>query len=196
MPSEMFERGRRDAAADALDESFYQYYYDYKRGYDEVLRNRVRSRRRALLGRIARTLLWVVPLLVLLAGGVVAYRQTRPGAEPLLSALRSTPTATATRTPRPTLPPPSPTPTDTVVPANVLRADSFAVVTGTGKLPLLAHVAPGTKTQITARLGPGKQVRVLEGPQQADGLDWWRVEMETGGGGWAAGSYLAPIPNP
>lgn len=193
MPSEMHERGRRDAEADALDESFYQYYYEYKQAYDEVIRLRRKGERRRFIARWSRRAVWLVPLVALLSSsiwGLVRWRTT--GVVPLVG-VRPTPTATPTRTPRPTLVPPTATPTITPTPRPALAKNSFALInTGTNEVSLRAHASPGKDTPITARLTSGKQVKILEGPQQADGLMWWRVEGDEGRG-WAAADFLTPL---
>ena len=190
MPSEMFERGRRDAEADALDESYYHYYYDYKLAYDEVMRNRRRSRRQLLLRRVGSNLLRLLPLLVLLgAGGFTAYRYTRPSAED------SSEVATPTRV-RPTLVPPTPRPLETPTLEIALRADSWAVITGTNGARVRVRQAPGTdKNDVIATFVEGQTVHVLEGPQDASGYTWWRVEGD-GKTGWAAATFLQPIAAP
>lgn len=194
MSSEWYERGRRDAEADALDESFYQYYYDYRRAYDAVVKQRRRGERRMLLARLGRAAIWFVPLLLLVsAGSLWAYRQNSTGpVAPLISFVRNTPTTSPSRTPRPTLPLPSATPSTTPTSPPILRADSFAVVTNTGKAPLNMRASPSRKAALVAKLSPGKRVKILEGPRIAEGITWWRVEGEQGKG-WAAGDYLAPV---
>ncbi|HZG67247.1 MAG TPA: SH3 domain-containing protein [Herpetosiphonaceae bacterium] len=190
MPSEMFERGRRDAEADALDENYYHYYYDYKLAYDEVTRNRRRSRRQLLLRRAGSNLLRLLPLLVLLgAGGFTAYRYTRPPAGD------SAEVATPTRV-RPTLVPPTPRPLETPTLEIALRADSWAVITGTNGARVRVRHAPGTdKNDVIATFVEGQTVHVLEGPQDASGYTWWRVEGD-GKSGWAAATFLQPVATP
>jgi hypothetical protein len=192
MPSEMFNRGRHDAEADALDESYYHYYYDYKLAYDEVIRNRRRSRRQLLLRRAGRHLLRVLPVLVLIgAGGFVTYRYVNPAANGSASAV-----PTPTRTPRPTLVPPTPRPLETPTIVIALRSDSWAIITGTSGARLRVRKAPGTdKNDVIATFAEGEMVHVLEGPQEANGYAWWRVE---GGdkSGWAAATFLQPVAAP
>ena len=74
----------------------------------------------------------------------------------------------------------------------MLRADSFAVITGTEGAPLRARTEPGLNTGIKTRFREGQNVRVLEGPQAMDGLDWWLIEAD-GERGWAAADFLEPI---
>jgi hypothetical protein len=192
MPSEMFERGRRDAEADALDENYYQYYYDYKLAYDEVVRKRRRTRRGLLLSRVRRGLLRALPVLLLVGGiGFGAYQYLGPGKD-----LASASAPTATPTPRPTLVPPTPRPPETPTPELALRVDGFAVVTGTQGAALRARQAPGTnKDDIVARFQEGQTVKLLEGPQEATGMTWWRIELD-GKSGWASAAYLQPVAPP
>ncbi|GAC1363159.1 MAG: hypothetical protein NVS4B8_29450 [Herpetosiphon sp.] len=193
MPSDMYLRGKHDAEADAVDESFYQYYYDYRLAYDEVLRQRRRSKVRLFMARLKRTALWILPVPLLLVGGYVGYRQTRPGSTPIAYLIRGTPTPTAAPTPRPTLVVPTAQPTITPTPAPALRINGFAVVVGVSDAPLKVHTIPGKDTPAPGRLEEGMRVEILAGPQAMDGLNWWKIrkdEVE----GWAAGSFLAPLP--
>ena len=190
MPSEMFERGRHDAEADALDENYYQYYYDYKLAYDEVVRSRRRNRRQLLMRRAGRGLLRALPLLLLFAAaGFAGYRYIAPSDEQAAA-------PAPTRTPRPTLVPPTPRPPVTPTVALALRADSFAVITGTSGARLRARETPGTdKNDVVAAFPEGQIVKVLEGPREASGFAWWRVELD-GKSGWAAATYLQPVAAP
>jgi hypothetical protein len=191
MPSEMFERGRRDAEADALDENYYHYYYDYRLAYDEVIRKRRRTRRQLFVARVARTALRAVPILLLLGGfGFAGYRYVGPGRT---AAFATTPTPT--RTPRPTLIPPTEPPPPTPTPEPALRPGGVAVITGTDGAPLVVRRAPGKNNGLVARFREGQTVKLIEGPQEADGLQWWRIEMN-GTSGWSAAPFLKPVPAP
>lgn len=188
--SEMWWRGHNDAlAGDPPNESYYHYYYDYKLAYTQTRREQQRIRRRQRLQRLARggSLPLVLTLLALLAGGLwyLVGVGERAGVEALA------PTITPRPTPRPTLTPFVPTPTS----APVLRVDGFAVVTGTDGVVLRARARPGTASQIVTRFREGEQVRILEGPQSADGMEWWRVEA-AGQSGWAAAPFLQALPAP
>ena len=192
MPSEMYERGRRDAEADALDESYYQYYYDYKLGYNEAIRNRRRTRRQRILSRAARWLVRAVPIVLLVGGvGFAAYRRASP--VPDLTAA-STPKVMRTP-PSPMLVPPTPRPPPTPTPELALRPNGFAVVTGTQGAPLRARTAPGTDTEIVTRFKEGQTLKLIEGPREASGMTWWRVEGD-GKSGWASATYLKPVVAP
>lgn len=190
--SDMWWRGHNDAlAGDPPSESYYHYYYDYRLAYDEVRREQARNRRQRAVASIGRRMLLLSPVLLLagaLGYGVWALAQR---SEPEAAAAVVFPTRTPRPTPRPTIAPPTPT----VTPEPVLRPEGWAVVTNTQGAPLRARAAPGTAAEIQARFPEGQILRVLEGPQNADNFDWWRVEAD-GNSGWAAAPYLRPIDPP
>lgn len=191
MPSEMFERGRRDAESDALDENYYQYYYDYKLGYDDVIRKRRRTRRQLFFARISRTLVRLLPVLLLLGGlSVVGYRYAVERQRQLEAARIPTPTRV-----RPTLIPPTPRPRASPTAELALRVQGFAVIAGTEGAPLVARNGPGTDHPKVTSFREGQTVKLIEGPQDANGLQWWRVEGN-GKSGWSAARYLKPVPAP
>lgn len=191
--SEMWWRGHNDAlAGDPPNESYYHYYYDYKLAYDQTRREQRRTHRQQILSAGLRSAgglgLIVLLLMAMIAGGWywLAGRSTDP-----LLADAATPTVTPRPTPRPTLTPSVPTPT----PEPILRADGFAVVTGTAGAPLRIRAEPGTNAPLVTRINEGQNVRILEGPAMADQYEWWRVEAD-GQSGWAAAPYLQPIDPP
>lgn len=189
--SEIWWRGHNDAmAGDPPNESYYHYYYDYKLAYDKARRDQRRSHRQRVLTNIGRQLLrfWPVVLLftgLLLYGGWTILQPKQPATTEAVVL----PTRTPRPTPRPTLTPLPPTPEP------VLQADSFAVITGTDGAPLRARAEPGTDAAIQTRFREGQNVRILEGPQTADGLEWWKIEAD-GTNGWAAAPFLKPIEPP
>lgn len=188
--SEMWWRGHNDAlAGDPPHESYYHYYYDYRQAYDLARREQRRTQRQRALAQIGRRMTIIGPVLVLIAalayGGWVMYG---PDDSTETAALVE-PTRTPRPTPRPTLPPPTPTPEPT------LRADGFAVVTGTEGAALRARTRPGTDTNVQTRFREGQIVKIIEGPQSADDLEWWRIEAD-GVSGWAAAPYLKPVEDP
>ncbi len=192
MPSEMYERGKRDAEADALDENYYHYYYDYKLAYDEVERKRRRSQHQRIARRVARWALIGIPILLIVGGlGYTASRSGRFGAE---ASIVETPTVTPTL--RPTLVPPTEVVVVTPTPEIALRPEAFAIITGTQGAPLRVRETPGTdKNDIVARFQEGDTVRILEGPQTANEMTWWRIEGQ-GKVGWASATYLQPVEPP
>src|SRR5919202_4989488 len=111
----------------------------------------------------------------------VASLPSPPGASlppPMATSLPS-PTATSPPTPlrptqvplvRPPQPtaPPAPTPT---LPAP-LRANGFALISGTQGTPVRVRTRPGTDQRIVGQVAEGPRVQVLAGPQAATGLAW------------------------
>jgi hypothetical protein len=67
-----------------------------------------------------------------------------------------------------------------------LEKGAKVVVTGTGSC-LNVRVAAGTKEAAVDCLADGTEVTLAEGPVEADGFQWWRVEDRSG---WVAGDYL------
>jgi hypothetical protein len=64
-------------------------------------------------------------------------------------------------------------------------------VVRTGGVPLRARREPSTSSGIVARFAPGTALVVLDGPVEADGYTWWRVQG-AGKEGWCASQYLEP----
>lgn len=187
--SEMWWRGHNDAlAGDPPNESYYHYYYDYKLAYEQVRREQRRTKRQRVVAALQRKLLIAAPVALIVGGlGYGVWAAQRP--EPATQQVAIVPTRTPRPTPRPTLAPPTPTPEP------FLRSDSFAVITGTDGAPLRARKNPGLQQATVTRFKEGQTVHVLEGPQSADNLDWWRVEAE-GASGWTAAPYLKPVEQP
>ena len=67
-----------------------------------------------------------------------------------------------------------------------LEKGAKVVVAGTGSC-LNVRVAAGTKEAAVDCLADGTEVTLAEGPVEADGFQWWRVEDRSG---WVAGDYL------
>ncbi len=141
-------------------------------------------------------LLGTLALALLICGGGFWYLQRS-----LAAALGGPPTATprpmpvASPTPRPTPTPLEPTPTPTLPPT--VQVGIFVKVTGAGDPGLSFRRAPGLQAERIRFLPEGTVMRVIGGPQEADGLTWWQLEdPQTGEQGWAAGSYLVPSYGP
>lgn len=69
----------------------------------------------------------------------------------------------------------------------VLAVGTVAVVYQVGDC-LNFREAPGTSARVVTCQLDGTKGRVVEGPVEADGHTWWRLE----GLGWGSGQYLAP----
>ena len=98
---------------------------------------------------------------------------------------------TATPTPEPTA-----TFTPTPLPGTALSVGQPARVVAAGGLNMRdASASSGT---LLLQLGVGQRVNVLEGPVEADGFTWWRVDDGQGNIGWVADGddtdeWLAPV---
>ena len=117
-----------------------------------------------------------------------------------------TPTATATPTLSPTLPPEI-TPTDTPVltPTDTPQGGIPSPTIG-GRAQVATQYqfinlrdAAGLGTETIGQLANGTTVTILEGPEEMDGLRWWKVDDGQGNVGWAAERIgaevlLVPIP--
>jgi hypothetical protein len=176
--SEMYDRGALDAEHDELNPFYYQHYYYYRRGYDDARRQ---IRRGPSAGRAPQLIaLAVVALLAFGAGywlfGGNQLVATAPTAAPQPTAAPTiAPTAAPTRTP-------APTPAPTAPP--VLAVGGRARVVNLNGSPLRARESPGL-TAVVGRIPEGSEVTIREGPVEADGYTWWRVEAAEVSG-WAA----------
>jgi hypothetical protein len=176
---EMYRRGAADAERGEPNPFYYQHYYHYRRGFD-------RARRRQRLSS-GRALLWLAPLaLVLLAGagfGAAALLNRHDSPAPV-AALAEAPTARAT--PLPARTPIFPTATVAPSPTPVtLQVGGQAQVTNTEGRRLRGRATAGLDAPATVAFSEGERVRLVEGPVEADGYIWWRVEGPSGAG-WSA----------
>ena len=160
---------------------------------------------RVILGQPLNRVLMVGAALVVVLAIVGIYATTRGNLfgpqravpTPTVAAVLATPTGfgdpTATVPPQPTPPPPTPLPTDRLI------AGGWAQVSGTGSA-LIVRSEPSRQGARVARLGDGSRVHVVEGPQEAGGISWWRVDQfdaaEPAKNGWCSGDFLTPSPPP
>ena len=120
---------------------------------------------------------------------------------PSLIVLTAPPTAIPTETavlPTPTVVPtftPIPTPDNAIAPEEV-TVDYYAQVSGTGEAGVTVRGGPSTSNAILTVANEGEVVLVIGGPESANDLLWWNVELADGTQGWAAGLYLAPAAAP
>jgi hypothetical protein len=183
---EMYQRGAADAERGELHPFYYQHYYHYRRGYDHA-RRRVRGLaiEEAGRGRWVRLALSLVVLIVAGAGAFWLLRErSQPGVAALTPAVIATPRAISTapvaRTPLfPTITPSSPPQ------PLVLRIDGAALIANTEGRPLRGRQKPSLKSPPQVGFKEGERVRIREGPVEADGYIWWRVEGPSGVG-WSA----------
>lgn len=151
----------------------------------------IRGRRSVPLRLLfAISVLWGLPTL---ACGSFAPRPTpTPSPQPTTtfvapSAAAIAPTATPTVLLQIIELTPTPAPSATATPApqaNGLQAGAKALVTAPAGLNMRAQAT--SNSQLVVRLGSGVRVTVLEGPTQAEGFTWWRVDDGQGKVGWVA----------
>jgi hypothetical protein len=128
------------------------------------------------------------------------------GVRALLLPSTSTPTPAAIWTPAPlALPLPSPTPagsrpaeaalaTPTPVPAVAsIGVGQRVRVAGTDQEGIRLRGEPGVDYATLLIVEEGVVLKVLGGPQEADGYRWWQLEMEDGTVGWAVEDWLEPV---
>jgi hypothetical protein len=86
-----------------------------------------------------------------------------------------------------TLPSPAPSETPSETPSPTLRVGGRARVVNLGDSTLRARAEPSlaTSSRIVARFPQDSEVAITEGPVQADGLTWWRIQGQPGEG-WSA----------
>jgi hypothetical protein len=193
--SEMYDRGVFDAEHDELNLFYYQHYYYYRRGYDD---GRRQLRRGPGPARALPLLLFGALAMLALAAGFWLFAPRdgtgeQPTAQPAALATRA-PLATATRAPTA-----APTAAPTSAPAPALAVGGRARVANLNGSPLRAREAPGLSQPVVARIPEGGEVTLREGPAEADGYRWWRVETADAAGWVAEGSpegvaFLEPIP--
>jgi hypothetical protein len=195
---EMYRRGVADAENGDPHPFYYQHYYQYRRGYDRTRRRLglrggfedARRRRMQIVGLVA----------VLLAVAAAAYvwrgrAQTTAGPTPVRAPTGIVATDVPTRTPifaTPTAEPTAATPT--------LHPGGAATIANTQGAVLRGREQPGVQGRVTASFREGQQVKIIEGPVDADGFTWWRLEGEAGVG-WSAQQskegavWLQPLPD-
>jgi len=78
----------------------------------------------------------------------------------------------------------TPIPTITPTPLPVLAVGGTAYVQTTGGDVLNVRNSPSRQGERIAGFSNGTQVSVIDGPQEADGLVWWKVRSEDGIEGW------------
>ncbi len=134
------------------------------------------------------------PVLIVLTAG--PHSSSNPGAaatEPVAAPDLSTsaPITVAFVLQGPTLPPPNITPT----PESIAIGRTIRVI-DVGDQQLNVRDRPGVlESTIVFRAPEDSRFVISEGPQQADGLTWWRIQDPASASrtGWAAANYLEVI---
>ncbi len=70
--------------------------------------------------------------------------------------------------------------------------NQVVIVTGTGKDKLSFRAGPGKNYARLSVIGDGTELTIIGGPEQGDGLTWWRLKTKKGLVGWAVEDYLKP----
>jgi len=136
---------------------------------------------------------WVGILLVVVVIGGALWLATRSHEGP--ASETGAPAAGASRTSTPA--PATPTPviaanTPTPLPSSLIAPGIRAMVYGTGADQLSVRGGPGSANARIGMVADGAALKVLEGPESADGKSWWRVQLDDGTIGWVVADFLKP----
>jgi len=179
---EMYQRGVADAERGELHPFYYQHYYHYRRGYDRTRRQLRRPRVEGSGWRWSRLAAALLALVVIGSGAFVVLR-ARSQPTTSIGTTRPAPTLRLTATAilrTPIFPTITPSP-----PAPVLHIGGGALVANTDGRPLRGRQEPSLKAPVRVSFKEGERVEIREGPVQADGYTWWRIESANGAG-WSA----------
>ena len=121
--------------------------------------------------------------------------------EPVVIVLTAPPSPTPGPTSVPVLPTPIPTftpiPTpDTAVAPPEISPGYYAAVAGTDDLGLTVRGGPSTRNVVVTVADEGTRLLVLDGPQEAEGFQWWQLRLDNGLEGWAVADFLEPAAAP
>ncbi len=155
---------------------------DYERGTQR--QTRAKGRRGLPLWPIAVIVLLILVVIISL------WNPFTPPAQPTVEIPTVTP-ALPTVAPFPTATPtPKPTPTPSV--PTEIGVGGYVKVIGAEADQLSYRSGPGLNYARLSIVKDGAILEVLEGPEEADGYTWWRLEDEDGFIGWAADNWLEP----
>lgn len=180
---EMYRRGVADAERGEVHPFYYQHYYPYRRAFD---RTRRRLRQPAVLQTNRRRMsLALGTLLVIALLGFALFRRSQAQSAIMAQTAASSTSVRAAvvmPTSTPIFPTATPLPTPTPI---MLHAGGQAVVVNIKDNVLRARQEPNIKSPVKASFHEGDRVSVAEGPVDADGYTWWRIESDRGTG-WSA----------
>lgn len=111
------------------------------------------------------------------------------------------PTATPTTPSLPTLAPPTDTPLRPTPTAPLqIAIGAWVQVVDSGEAGLSFRAGPGLENVRLKILNDGVRLKVLDGPRESDGHNWWRLEEYLDGQpgviGWAVEQFLEPTSAP
>jgi len=153
---------------------------------EEVPRQRRTKGRRGLP-------LWPLLVIVLLILVVLVslWNPFAPSPPPTVEIIPTFTPALPTLPPLPTITPtPKPTPTPTV--PTEIAVGGYVKVVGAEADKLSYRSGPGLNYARLDFIKDGTILKVLEGPEEADGYTWWRLQDKDGFIGWAADDWLKP----
>ncbi|MFQ5813354.1 MAG: SH3 domain-containing protein [Anaerolineae bacterium] len=135
--------------------------------------------------------LWPLLVILLLIAVVIIYlwNPFAPSPPPTEEAI---PTVTSALPTLPPLPTSTPTPQPTPTPPTEITVGGYVKVVGAEADELSYRSGPGLNYARLSIVKDGTILEVLEGPEEADGYTWWRLEDEDGFIGWAAEDWLEP----
>ncbi len=137
--------------------------------------------------------LWplLVILLLILAVFITLWNPFAPSPPPTVEIIPTVTPALPTLPPLPTsTPTPRPTPTPTL--PTEITVGGYVKVVGAGADQLSYRSGPGLNYARLKLVKDGAILGVLDGPEEADGLTWWRLKDKEGDIGWAADEFLKP----
>jgi len=157
-----------------------------------------RRARRKSRGGLPWQWLGIAFLVVLILAAVLYVVQGLPASPRVLEATATPtviqPTPTPSReppTPLPTPEPPTATPEVEPSPSETeIKIGVEVIVAGTGIDGLSFRSGPGVNYARLKTVYDGETFTVLEGPEDADGHRWWRLEGKEGTVGWGADTWL------
>jgi len=155
--------------------------------YEQEIPRQTRARGRRKLP------LWplVVILLLIAVVFISLWNPFTPSTQPTVEITPTVTPALPTVAPLPTATPtPKPTPTPSV--PTKIEVGGYVKVVGAEADALSYRSGPGLNYARLTIVKDGTILKVLEGPGEADGYTWWRLEDEDGFIGWAAEDWLKP----
>jgi len=135
----------------------------------------------------------IIAAVAFCALGGRALLKARPGSAAIIITTPTPAPPPPTRLPPTSTPTVTPTPVPTASPTpGVIAIGAFVKVNSAGPQGLSFRKNPGLQSERIKYLPDGTVMRVVDGPKDADGLKWWRLQNpnDTNDVGWAAADYL------
>ena len=153
--------------------------------YEEEVQRQTRAKGRRGLPLWPLAVILLLILAVVISFGPDLFRSAPqptviiPTVTPALPTVAPLPTATPKPTPTPSVP-------------TEIKVGVYVKVIGAEADALSYRSGPGLNYARLSIVKDGTILEVLEGPEEADGYTWWRLEDEDGFIGWAADDWLEP----